>query len=53
MAAADEREALVELTDIAKHFGEGTSRVDALRGVSFRIHAGELVAASSSRPRDA
>ena len=43
MAAAFGHEPLVELIDIAKHFGEGTARVDALRGVSFRIHAGEVV----------
>jgi putative ABC transport system ATP-binding protein len=36
-------EVLVELTDISKHFGEGVTRVDALRGVSFRVHAGQVV----------
>jgi putative ABC transport system ATP-binding protein len=38
------REALVEITDISKHFGEGETRVDALRHVSLSVQAGEVVA---------
>jgi putative ABC transport system ATP-binding protein len=36
-------EVLVELADIRKHFGSGETRVDALRGVSLQIRAGEVV----------
>ena len=38
------REALVEIADISKHFGEGETRVDALRQVSLSVQAGEVVA---------
>jgi putative ABC transport system ATP-binding protein len=38
-----EREVLVELTGISKHFGAGATRVDALRSVSFRVFAGDVV----------
>jgi putative ABC transport system ATP-binding protein len=34
---------LVELTGIAKHFGEGAARVDALRGVTLDVMAGQVV----------
>ncbi len=34
---------LVELDEIAKHFGEGETRVDALRGVSLAVGPGEVV----------
>ena len=34
---------LIEIHDLAKHFGEGETRVDALRGVSMTIRAGEVV----------
>ena len=34
---------LVELDAIAKHFGEGETRVDALRGVSLAVRPGEVV----------
>lgn len=34
----------VKLRDISKHFGEGDTRVDALRNVSLEIHAGEVIA---------
>lgn len=34
---------LIELSDVRKHFGEGAARVDALRGVSLAIMAGEVV----------
>lgn len=43
MQQAD-RKALVTLTDVSKHFGEGETRVDALRQVSLEVNAGEVVA---------
>ena len=36
-------EVLIDLDDVRKHFGEGTARVDALRGVSMQVRAGEVV----------
>jgi len=36
-------EALVELKGLAKHYGEGATRVDALRGLDLDIHAGQVV----------
>jgi putative ABC transport system ATP-binding protein len=38
------KDVLVELADISKHFGEGETRVDALRQVSLEVHAGQVVA---------
>ncbi len=35
---------LVELEGISKHFGEGQTRVDALRDVSLSVRSGEVVA---------
>ena len=35
---------LLELTDIARHYGAGSGRVVALDGVSLTIEAGEFVA---------
>ena len=35
---------LVEVAGVAKHFGEGETRVDALRSVDLQVHAGEVVA---------
>jgi putative ABC transport system ATP-binding protein len=35
--------AVVELRNISKHFGEGSTRVDALRDVSLDIHAGTVI----------
>lgn len=35
---------LVEIDQISKHFGEGETRVDALREVSINIYPGEVVA---------
>lgn len=35
---------LVRLKDVSKHFGEGETRVDALRNVSLDVQAGEVVA---------
>ena len=34
---------VVELRNISKHFGEGPTRVDALRDVSLDIHASTVV----------
>ncbi|MFD2183366.1 ABC transporter ATP-binding protein [Rhodoplanes azumiensis] len=34
---------LVSFVDVRKHYGEGPARVDALRGVSFDVAAGEVV----------
>ena len=34
---------LVELRDISKHFGEGETRVDALRGVTMEVYPGQVV----------
>jgi putative ABC transport system ATP-binding protein len=34
---------VVELRHISKHFGEGPTRVDALRDVSLDIHAGSVI----------
>lgn len=34
---------LVELKGISKHFGEGETRVDALRGVSLHVASGDVV----------
>ena len=36
--------AVLRLTDVTRVHGEGAARVEALRGVSFAAHAGELVA---------
>jgi putative ABC transport system ATP-binding protein len=41
---AGSKELLVNLRDISKHYGEGETRVDALRNVSLEIHAAEVVA---------
>ena len=35
---------LIDLKDIAKHFGEGETRVDALRAVDLQVKAGEVIA---------
>ncbi len=34
---------LVELRTVSKHFGEGDTRVDALREVSLEVHPGQVV----------
>jgi putative ABC transport system ATP-binding protein len=36
-------QALVELRGVSKHYGEGETRVDALRDVDLALHAGEVV----------
>ena len=43
MQAASAANALVELRGISKHFGEGETRVDALREVTLSVAAGEVV----------
>lgn len=44
MADRQSDEALVSLRKISKHFGEGETRVDALREVSIEVFPGEVVA---------
>jgi putative ABC transport system ATP-binding protein len=44
MAAAIERTPLVRLQHISKHFGEGETRVDALRDVSLEVNPRQVVA---------
>jgi putative ABC transport system ATP-binding protein len=39
-----QREPLVSIRDISKHFGEGETRVDALREVTLDVFPGEVVA---------
>ncbi|MHA1537297.1 MAG: ABC transporter ATP-binding protein [Alphaproteobacteria bacterium] len=43
-AGRQAEEALVSLRDVSKHFGEGETRVDALREVSVEVFPGEVVA---------
>lgn len=38
------RDVLVDVKNVSKHFGEGTTRVDALIDVSLQIRSGEVVA---------
>ena len=35
--------ALVEIENLSKHYGEGETRVDALRGVSLQVYPGQIV----------
>ncbi|EEW23773.1 ABC transporter ATP-binding protein [Rhodobacter ferrooxidans] len=35
---------IVDVQGVAKHYGAGETRVDALRSVDLRVHAGEVVA---------
>ena len=44
MSAVSTPERLVSLRNISKHFGEGTTRVDALRDVSLDVTPGQVVA---------
>jgi putative ABC transport system ATP-binding protein len=44
MTAADESAPLVRLDRISKHFGEGETRVDALREVSLKVYPRRLIA---------
>ncbi|MGB4907284.1 MAG: ATP-binding cassette domain-containing protein, partial [Tabrizicola sp.] len=40
----DSRRVIVDIKGVAKHYGEGETRVDALRNLDLRVHAGEVVA---------
>jgi putative ABC transport system ATP-binding protein len=40
---ATSTQALVELRSMSKHFGEGETRVDALRDVSLSVHPGSVI----------
>jgi putative ABC transport system ATP-binding protein len=44
MTTATQDDALVSLRGIAKHFGEGETRIDALRDISLDVAPGEVVA---------
>ena len=44
MSAKPAKERLVSLRNISKHFGEGDTRVDALREVSLDVEPGQVVA---------
>jgi putative ABC transport system ATP-binding protein len=44
MASADTPEPLVRVEHVSKHFGEGQTRVDALRDVSLEVFPGQVVA---------
>ncbi|MHA1164985.1 MAG: ATP-binding cassette domain-containing protein, partial [Alphaproteobacteria bacterium] len=44
MSAKPAKERLVSLSNISKHFGEGDTRVDALREVSLDVAPGQVVA---------
>jgi putative ABC transport system ATP-binding protein len=44
MTTATQDDALVSLRGIAKHFGEGETRIDALRDISIDVAPGEVVA---------
>ncbi|TAH64758.1 MAG: ABC transporter ATP-binding protein [Rhodopseudomonas palustris] len=44
MAPAQTNHPLVRLQHLSKHFGEGETRVDALRDVSFDVDPGQVVA---------
>lgn len=38
------RRAIVDINGVSKHYGEGDTRVDALKDVDLIVHAGEVVA---------
>ncbi|WP_170402177.1 ABC transporter ATP-binding protein [Ruegeria arenilitoris] len=40
----DPRRVIVDVADVSKHFGEGDTRVDALKDVDLSVRAGEVVA---------
>src|SRR5512139_2718982 len=44
MARTEAQEPLVRLRNVSKHFGEGETRVDALRKVSLEVFPGQVVA---------
>jgi putative ABC transport system ATP-binding protein len=39
-----ERQVIVRLRDVTKSYGEGAAKAQVLRGVSFDIEQGELIA---------
>lgn len=43
MTEGTDRRPLVELKDLSKHFGEGETRVNALRSVTMTVSSGEVV----------
>ncbi|NKB59578.1 MAG: ATP-binding cassette domain-containing protein [Alphaproteobacteria bacterium] len=44
MSNPDSETPLVQVRNVSKHFGDGDTRVDALRDVSLEVHPGEVVA---------
>ncbi|MFN3746645.1 MAG: ABC transporter ATP-binding protein [Hyphomicrobiaceae bacterium] len=44
MTTSDPARPLIRIRGISKHFGEGETRVDALRDVSLEVHPGQVVA---------
>lgn len=44
MNKSDKKQPLVHVRNVSKHFGEGDTRVDALRDVSLEVYPGEVVA---------
>lgn len=44
MTDASTRRPLIEIASVFKHYGEGETRVDALRDVDLTVHRGEVVA---------
>jgi putative ABC transport system ATP-binding protein len=44
MTAIEDRPPVIDLVDVAKTYASGALEVEALRGVTLRIHQGELVA---------
>jgi len=44
MKSTIDREPLIQVQDMTKVYGEGPSKVEALRGVSLTVHEGEFVA---------
>ncbi|MBE9477211.1 MAG: ABC transporter ATP-binding protein [Proteobacteria bacterium] len=42
--ADDKRNVIVDIKGVSKHFGTGDARVDALRDVDLKVHAGEVIA---------
>lgn len=43
MTAAPSSHPLVDIQNLSKHFGQGDTRVDALRQISLQVHAGQVV----------
>ena len=40
----DSHRVIVDIKGVAKHYGDGEARVDALRNLDLQVHAGEVVA---------